>query len=335
MSLDETKNIVNNDDYNKIIIVKGRIKAVSLNLFGQFIIVFNDKKNIDLFNLVISSFSELYDTIEPHDEWNKYHKIISDTKWRGKFNTSMTNSLMDQIKNLSSTNQVEILYNQAVHFDYKNVDIFIFDLVNRIIHDKNLIIETGIEEVTPDEIKKEQENDNEASEDENNDKPKDETYDDGTIILSCKPILSPVSGKPIYELTISDVIMVKLLPNSERNNHYIDMLKLREGSAIKAIPGTIIDIKSGSGKNDPIEILIEISNGIYGKLLEDEKQVKIKMHSGQINQSDQQKSSDNSGSPRKSEMTNNKQKSSGGLLLILFALVSVLVLLVILIFIFW
>ncbi len=258
-----------------ILIIKGRLKSISNNLFGQFIIQFNNKNNIDMFNAIISTFSDLYDSLEPHNEWTKYQESIANIKWQGKFNSSMTASIMEQIKDFSNTQDATELYNQTVNYDYDNLDLSFFDLFNRIIHDKNLVIETGIEEITTEDLKNLENNNDEDIENNNTDEA---SNDDGSVMLSCKAILAPVKGKPIYELRIGNVIMVRILPGPDKNNYYIDLLDLKEDNIIKPVPGTVVDIKAGSGKKDPIEIILEISPGVFGKCIEEEQQVKLKMY---------------------------------------------------------
>lgn len=92
-----------------------------------------------------------------------------------------------------------------------------------------------------------------------------------------EPILSPVKGKPLYELKIGDKIMARIVPNSDRANYFIDLMDLRTDGGLKPIPCEIIDIKSG-GKNAPVDILMQIGPGIYGKCSESEKQVKLRIY---------------------------------------------------------
>ena len=72
--------------------------------------------------------------------------------------------------------------------------------------------------------------------------------------------------------------MVFIQPQSDRANYFIDLLNLREENEIKPTAGEVIDIKAGSGKNNPTDILTLIAPGIYGKFTETEKQVKLKLY---------------------------------------------------------
>ena len=255
-----------------IIILKARFKSNSLSLYGIVVVIFNSSQEIDSFNTVVSTYSSIYD-LEPHAGWERYEESILELKWKGNFNNSMTNSLMDQINSISSDQHLKSqFYEYLNNYDYDNVEVFMFDAINRIIHDKNLIVEVGIQETTAEEFQETKKN--RGKSDGKTDEP---AIEDGSAILPIEPILSPVKGKPIYEMKIGDKIMGRITPNSDRANYFIDLMDLRQDNVIKPIPCEVIDIKA-SGKTGPIEILTQIGPGIYGKCTEDEKQVKLKIY---------------------------------------------------------
>jgi len=260
---------------DNLLIIKGRFKSSSQNLYGLFLFMFNNNKRLDPFHIIVSSYSDMYEN-EPHLGWEKYEEYIVDKKWKGVYNNSMTASLIDATQALAEDNRnIEILYDHIYNYDYDQMDIIIFDMINRIIHDKNLYMETIIQEISQDEYHKIREERSKVSEkSEEQDEPAGETKN---IILQVKPIVAPVKGKPLYELKIGDQIMIKIEPETSKENYYIDLYDLRGEKNIKPVPGTVIDIKSVSGKNELIEILVEITPGIFGKFLEEEKQVKLKI----------------------------------------------------------
>ena len=213
-----------------IMIIKGRFKAASLSLYGQFILIFKSNQNFDSYNAVVSTYSDLYN-IEPHEDWTKYREYISNVKWKGNFNATMTSSIMDQFKKFSEQmNSITLLYDHVCEYDYNAMDVILFDLVNRIIHDKNLILETAIQELSQSDYRTALEG-----------APKNEEpapvesgggagfgVEDDAVILPVKPIVAPVKGKPVYELRISDKLLVYIQPSSDRANYFIDQLNLRQ-----------------------------------------------------------------------------------------------------------
>lgn len=263
------------EDKNTLIL-KGRFKSNSLNLYGIFLIIFNPSQDIESSNIIVSTFSSVYD-LEPHTGWERYEEYILEMKWKGNYNTSMSSSLMDQLKKLSVEEQLKKqIFEYVDNYDYDHVDTFLFDIINRIIHDKNLILETGIQELTRDEFREAKEKKIKGGEADTKEK-KELMVEEGSVILPLQPILSPVKGKPIYELKIGDKIMMKITPSSDRANYFIDLMNLRIENNIKPVACEVIDIKV-EGKNSPVEILTQIGPGIYGKCREEERQVKLRLY---------------------------------------------------------
>ena len=328
---------------DNIIIIKGRFKSSPMNLYGQFLIIFNNKKQFESYNIVVSTFSDAYE-LEPHMGWERFEENIINFKWKGNYNASMTSSLMDQLKNFSADYRaVGLLFDNAYNYDYDNMDVTLYDLINRIVHDKNLILETGIQELTQEEF---------IQTKENRGRQKDEPAEpvtvgefevqlaEGSVILPIKGIVAPVRGKAIYELRIGDKIMVRILPNSDRANYFIDLLSLRDDTQrdekkIKPTPAEVLDIKKGTGKRDPVEILVEIGPGLYGKLIEDEQQVRLKMYNPEIDgpviKKDLGPYPDNLGQAAGS----NKLGMSKGSIILLVLFLVILTLFLILIFLSW
>ena len=265
-------------------IFKGRFKSNSLSLYGIFLIIFNKNGDVDSYNTVVSTFSNVYE-LEPHSSWEKYEEMILDLKWRGNNNVSMTSSLMDQLSKFAKEDNLQSqLFSYINDYDYTNAEGMLYDFVNRIIHDKNLILETTIQEITPEEFHETKDQRGKFQETRGTAR----SLEDGAVILPIEPVLAPVKGKPIYELKVGDKIMAKIIASSDRANYFIDLLDLREGKSVKSLPCEVIDIKS-SGRNTPIEILTQIGPGIYGKCDEEEKQVKLRVYDpitdGPINKS--------------------------------------------------
>ncbi len=257
-----------------ILIVKGRFRSNSMNLYGLFLLTFNAMKKLDSHHVIVSSYSDMYD-LELSTSWHKFEEYIVDRKWKGNFNNSMTASIMEAFNKISDdVRNLKILYDNVYNYDYDQMDLILYDIINHIIHDKNLIMETLIQEISLSEL---QSIKDERSKPQNQDDDVSDKKDSNGVILQVKPILAPLNGKPIYELRIGDKIMVKIIPSTSKENYYIDLYNLREDKGVKIIPATVIDIKSSAGKNNPIEILAEIMPGVYGLCKEDEKLIKLKM----------------------------------------------------------
>lgn len=275
--MNDLKNQNNIREEKNLFFLKGRFKSNSLNFYGLFLLIFNTRQELISHYILVSTFSSVFD-MEPHFGWEKYEEFIVNAKWKGNYNPNMTASVEDFFKKITSeeNGQKEILYSYVKNYDYDNIDTFMFDIINRIIHDKNLIIETGVQESSEMEFRETKENRSQKK-DAQPQQPDDKKPADEGVTLTIQLILAPVSGKPMYELKIGDVIMCKILPNTDRANYFIDLLNLRVENVVKPVPGKVIDIKS-EGKGFALEILTEIGPGIYGKCIEDERQVKLRMY---------------------------------------------------------
>ena len=88
-------------------------------------------------------------------------------------------------------------------------------------------------------------------------------------------VLSPVSGKRLDELKLGDRVLIKVLPEDEISKNIISLLTLKDDAGmIKNVPASIVSIvKEGEG----FEVVVKISDGIYGKYLEEESTIKVKM----------------------------------------------------------
>lgn len=265
---------------NKYSIVKGRFKSQDLNLFGIFYVIFNPDERLESYNIVVSTYSSTY-ALEPQVEWDRYEETILDMKWKGNYNPSMTNPLMEQIKNISADERTKSqLLSSVKGYDFSNVEIFMSDIIYRILHDKNLVIEIGIQDVSPGEFTETREKRLKSLEPADTQK-RGYNLEDGAVVLNLKPLLAPVKGKPLYELRVGDKIVARIHGNAEREKYFIDLLGLRSDDQVRPVPCEVIDIKANS-RNDPIEILVQIGPGIYGKIIEEERQVKFRMYDPQI-----------------------------------------------------
>jgi hypothetical protein len=253
----------------KYYFLKGRFKSASTNLYGLFLVIYNPQKIMESFQLVSTSYSNIYD-LEPHQDWHRYETMITDYRWKGSYNTSMTSALMSIFDAISKDGrQREEFYGLIASYNYQRIEVILFDLFNRMIRDKGASMETGIQEAMPEEVQQ------------TRDAHKNQVEEGATIIPSSL-ILSPVRGKLLYELKIGDRIMVKLNHETQQGLYYIEMFKLRspEGK-IKGIPAEVIDIRSES-KSMPVDVLSRIDEHLYARATEEERHVRVCLYDPRI-----------------------------------------------------
>jgi len=270
---------------NRVLFVKVRFnnteKDSEQKLYGQLFLVLTNSYSLESFNGLISTFSDTYD-IELHTNWDKYEEFIAERKWKGHFSLNLTNTLSTYLEDLKNDKQLyKFFYTTVVNYDYNKLDVLLYDIINKALHEKSLIIETVIQETTQDDYKatremrnKPQESDEDADLEAKADKIMNEK-----VLLEVKPVLAPVKGKPIYSLKTGDIIMIRVLANTQRQVSYIKLLGLElDGRITVPIAADIIDIKYGTSKFDAYEITVKIDDNIYGKVIETERQIKLRIY---------------------------------------------------------
>jgi hypothetical protein len=261
--------------------LKGRFKSTAANLYGLFLVVFNPQKVMEVHNAAASSFSTSYD-LEPHIEWERYEEKITEYRWKGNCNASMTNSIVNAFEDINRDSRLrDELYSLISSYNYSQLEIMLFDQLNRIVRDRNIIIESGIQEATPEEVIQVRERRSVASKDESAAAPAPETtthdfeVEEGSTIVPVSMLLSPVRGKLLYELKIGDKIMLRLNAKNEIGKYYIDFFSLRTPDGkIKAIAGEVIDIRSEK-RDMPVSVLTKIDERVYGLSTEEERHVRV------------------------------------------------------------
>jgi hypothetical protein len=270
---------MDNQTEDRIFVIKGRIKASTSSLYGIILLIVNNYKKLESYNVLLSTYSSIYDT-NFDDEWYKIEEIIINQKWRGDFNKNLTAAITDQFKAMAEDSRaMTLFYENLINSDYKNLDHTLYEQINRIIHESNLTFETEYSELTAQEYNQSRENRGKTAPKQPGKTEKSPyNLNPEDVIIQVKPILSPVKGKPLYDIKIGDKIMVKIPPEAPRGQYYIDLLQLKEGDTILPVPASIVDIKAGATRNDPVQILTNISTGLYGSFSEEEKQVKLKLY---------------------------------------------------------
>ncbi|MCL2026051.1 MAG: hypothetical protein FWG92_04520 [Leptospirales bacterium] len=277
-------NIIDIKSENRILFIKARFETHSgvQNLYGQLFIIITNMEALESYHAIISPHSETYD-VELHTSWNKYQEFIIERKWKGLFSINLTNALnlhLDQFR--TDRTMYKLLYQYTINSNYSKLDMLLYDLVNHVLHEKTLRIESVIQEISTEEYNKVVEARNKPVERPLQTNLEDSKKEDDSVILKVKPVLAPVKGKPIYTLKVGDTIMVKIVPDTPKQKEYIKIFKLEENGVIRSVPANVIDIKYGTDKNDPFEIIVKIEEKIFGKIIENERQIKLRIYDPKI-----------------------------------------------------
>jgi hypothetical protein len=247
-----------------IIAVKGRFRAPNQRYYGQFFYLINNKGGyIDIASVVITAGPDLYHALTPTDSWKKYESLINKLKYENKYSQAITNEFQAKLKQLSLDKQYFAdLMKAVVGNKAETLNFVLASFYRRVIKDDEFYLEGHAEK---------------ASLDGTEEAPPAEEADlsgaDG-IYLPVKLDLDPISGKDVKEIRPGDKILVRVLPETERANAFIDGAGLRtESGFIRSAPFTVTSvIYPGVG----VEIVGKLKDGIYGKILE-EQNVLVRM----------------------------------------------------------
>jgi hypothetical protein len=247
-----------------IIAVKGRFRAPNQRYYGQFFYLINNKGGyIDIASVVITAGPDLYHALTPTDSWKKYESLINKLKYENKYSQAITNEFQAKLKQLSLDKQYFAdLMKAVVGNKAETLNFVLASFYRRVIKDDEFYLEGHAEK---------------ASLDDTEEGPAVEEADlsgaDG-IYLPVKLDLDPISGKDVKEIRPGDKILVRVLPETERANAFIDSAGLRtESGFIRSAPFTVTSvIYPGVG----VEIVGKLKEGIYGKILE-EQNVLVRM----------------------------------------------------------
>lgn len=237
--------------------LKGRFRAPNAHYYGQFFFIINQANGfLDLASVIITTGSDLYTALNPTDSWKKYEALINKLKYENKYAQAITTEFQGKFKQLSIDKQFYADLSKALHSGKADdVNFLLSGFFRRVIKDEEFYLEAVTEEASM----------NDAAE------PGGDPgapADPNGLYLPVKLDLDPISGKDVKDIRPGDKILVRVLPQTERANSYIDSANLRtESGFIKSAPFTITSVTyPGVG----VEFVGRLSDGVYGRIVEEQ-----------------------------------------------------------------
>ncbi len=279
MSTEEEK-----QDY---IVIKCRFKAIDTNTFGLILIFLNKSLRVcESVNLVASHFSSIYET-NPKENWSGIEDRINGLKWRGEYATAISNDTQDFLDDflkgpVAGADEFFDFVKNNVAGKLQNS---IVEKLIKPLGDRNIDLELAWDLISSEDIldaKKSKEDqsfsdmDEGVTEDVTEQLARSAGFDieSGSVLLNIDLILAPVSGIPIFNLKKGDRILVKINPNTNRGQYFIDLLGVASKNGhIKPVPATVHEVKMN--ELNEYALLVKIGDGIFGHNTEAE-QVKLK-----------------------------------------------------------
>lgn len=241
-----------------VIALKGRFRAPNQRYYGQFFYIINQKGGyLDVASVVITVGSDLYNALNPTDSWKKYESLINKLKYENKYSQSITNEFQAKLKQLALDKQYFADLMKAVQAGRpEGLNFVLGGFYRRIIKDDEFYIESHIEKASLDEAGAE---DSAVS---------GEAGGEEGLYIPVKLDLDPITGKDVKDLRPGDKILVRILPQTERANAFIDGAGLRtESGFIRSAPFVITSVTyPGVG----VELVGKLKDGVYGRITEEQ-----------------------------------------------------------------
>ncbi len=277
--------IASKKDIDKVIIIKGRIKAITTGTFGIFIIFINKyTREIESSNIIASHYSSMfeYDNSMP---WDEFEDTIKMLRFKGEIASNISSDLQLLFANTLQGEAVEEIVEAIIAKRESKIEHTFVGMLSKALADKNCICELAWQEVSQEDIRLVNDKRQRREREERQRVQKEEVHEaesvtfnveEGGVILNCSLQISPVSGVPITEVRTSDAIMVKITDPTERGRYFLNLLKgVNDVGQIIPIPAVIKEHNTNSLNEH--ELLVEIGPGIYGHIIEEEK-VKVKRY---------------------------------------------------------
>lgn len=239
--------------------LKGRFRAPNMRYYGQFFFLINQKGGyIDVASVVITTGSDLFNALTPTDSWKKYESLINKLKYENKYSQAITNEFQGKLKQLALDKQFFSDLLKAMHSGKQETLNFILGgFYRRVIKDDEFYLEAHGEKASLNDSE-------EKKDDSSGGVPGEESGNYMPIKLD----LDPIGGKDVKELRPGDKILVRILPQNDKANAYIDTAGLRTESGFIKSASFIITSVTYPGVG--VELVGKIAEGVYGRIVEEQ-----------------------------------------------------------------
>lgn len=260
------------------------------------IVVPENKSGIDRLDLVVAQNPDTV-LIDENDSYKICRNKIQKIMLTGSPSQGATQSLLNYFKNSFNSESFMVeFFHYLEHNELEKLKMLLMQNVGRAMgrHDLDSEAKIYLTKATRAELESSG-NKEQTSAKEETPAILPESIPEGSTVLDYQLILSPVTGTPISELKIGDVILVKIIPDTEEAVSIIQNMSLKDDSGIiHPCPATIVDlIKRENGT----EIIVKIQENVYGRYLEEEANIKVKMYEPSLPYKDETTSYEDTGTP--------------------------------------
>ena len=266
----------------KLYFLKSRFQSESKGVYGLFYVLFDPSTNhyekIDVLASYFKSFVDDLVSAENLDscQWSTMVDLIDEAKYKGEYAEGLTKDIIFAMEQVFRTADIEIIVPMVVKKEKDSLKIKFEQIFKKAFPDDAVTFQFGFDELTDEELQlreatkkeiyeKEQENLDEKKA--TFEEKKKQLPTEGALI-DINFVLSPVKGRPISDLKVGDIIMVRIPLDNPKGRYFADLLDVISDEKVMPIPATVQNIQVGP--TGETFILTKIQDGVFGRVSETE-----------------------------------------------------------------
>ena len=234
------------------------------------------KNSVDKFDVLVSQNTEasaMYSTDSFRECMNKIQRIVL----AGQGSQSSIHSLSNAYKLSfqSESYMIELLHYLEYSEDDK-VKHLIEQNIHKVLGKADYECLCNVMLVTAEEMEVIGTQEDELGDSLGNTESLPDVVPPGSDLIKYQFVLSPVTGTVLTELRLGDQIMIKLLEDNDKAKAIVGQMNLKdEAGNIHPCPATIVSIDNEDIHK--IEVIVKINETTFGRYIEEEPNVRVKM----------------------------------------------------------
>jgi len=241
-----------------LLALKGRFRAPNMRYYGKFFFLINQKSSfIDVALVVITASADLYNNTTITESWKKFESDINKIKYENRYSQAITSEFQAIFKQIMVDKNFYAELMKAIYAPkIEPLNFILSNIFRRIIKDDEFSLESHVESAVLEEESPE------ASEAADSGSELSGTY------LPIKLDLDPITGKNVRDVRPDEKIMVRIIPQGDRANLFIDQAGLRAENGF--VKPAIFTVTSVTFPGKGVELVGKLAENVYGRILEEQ-----------------------------------------------------------------
>jgi|GEM_PF-1347472 hypothetical protein len=244
-----------------IAVIKGKFLASRRNLYGAYVLFYNYQSMVPEYVFVVTSSDMNLSRVRVEDPWMAYVESLRSYQSAAESDPEIASRIEAQMLSRDNIPVLSGYLSDRTNPDLINLKRFFTNEVNRIIYDSNVLVKFVIEEADIFRIR--------AFLSSSHDGLKAIANNPTNLVLmnlKIEPILSPLGGKDVESLSLSDEVYVRVQDDREIVPELIERLRPPDVVAQNTIVGKVVEnILMPESENRRVTLLF--GPGIFGSFI--------------------------------------------------------------------